>query len=56
MFIGNILNDGPNIGDGPKLSCIYFLDLFEDHYYSILNDLSSVDGAIYVRQIEDLLS
>ena len=56
VFIGNILNDGPNIGGGPKLSCIYFLDLFEDHYYSILNDLSSVDGAIYVRQIEDLLS
>lgn len=56
VFIGNILNDGPNIGGGPKLSCIYFLDLFEDHYYSVLNDLSSVDGAIYVRQIEDLLS
>ena len=25
IFTGNITNDGPNIGDGPKLSCIYSL-------------------------------
>ena len=54
VFTGNITNDGPNIGGGPKLSSIYFLDIVEDHYYPILNDLCSVDGAIHVRQNEDL--
>ena len=56
VFTGNITNDGRNIGGGPKLSCIYFLDIAEDHYYPILNDLCSVDGAIHVRQNEDLPS
>ena len=56
VFTGNTTNDGPNIGGGPKLSCIYFLDIVEDHYYPILNDLCSVDGAIYVRQNDDLPS
>ena len=48
MFTGNITNNGPNIGGGPKLSCMYLM-----YYYPILNDLSSVDGAIRVRQNED---
>ena len=56
VFTGNITNDGPNIGGGAKLSCIYFLDIVEDHYYPILNDLRFVGVAIYVRQIEDLPS
>ena len=38
VFTLNITNDGPNIGGGPKLSCIYFLHIVEDHYYPILND------------------
>ena len=57
MFIGKITNHGPNIGVWPKLSCIYVLDIIENHYYPILNHLSSsVDGIIRVRQNEDLTS
>ena len=56
VFTGNITDDGPNIGGEPKLICMYFLDIVENHYYPVLNDLSAVDGAIYIGQTEDLLS
>ena len=56
VFTGNITDDGPNIGGGPKLICMYFLDIVENHYYPVMNDLSAIDGAIYIGQTEDLPS
>ena len=57
VFIEKITNYGPNIGVWPKLSRIYVLDIVENHYYPILNHLSSsVDGTIRVRPNEDLPS
>ena len=34
-----ITNDRPYTGGEPKLLRIYFLDVAEDHYYPILNQL-----------------
>lgn len=58
LFTGKIINDGPNIDDGCRLSGMYFLEYQgKDYYYLIFDDLrSSIDGVICIRQNEDLPS
>ena len=58
LFTGKIINDGPNIGDGSRLSGMYFLEFQgKDYYYLIFDDLrSSINEVICIRQNEDLTS